>query len=229
MSVLVTRPQPGAAETARRLLALGRIPVLAPVLEIVPLAADLPLPGGIQAALITSANALAALGGHAGLPLLAVGDATAAKARARGFATVHSAAGDADALAELAKRVCNAAGLPLLLAGQQGQGRDLAQALRAAGFTVMHCSTYAARPVAALPEAARAALCAHQVEAALFFSAATAQAFVSLAVSLPTDTFTRAQALAISPAAAVALLPLPWGRIRVASAPDQDELLGLLP
>ena len=66
MSVLVTRPQPGAAETARRLLALGRTPVLAPVLEIVPLAADLPPPDGIQAVLITSANALAAL--EAGMP-----------------------------------------------------------------------------------------------------------------------------------------------------------------
>jgi uroporphyrinogen-III synthase len=228
MSVLVTRPQPGAAETARRLIVMGRTPVVAPVLDIVPLAADLPPPGQVQAVLATSANALSALRGYSSRVLLAVGDATAAKARAGGFTTVHSAGGDARALAGLAVRICDPAGLPLLLAGQQDQGRELAQALREAGFTVLHRSVYAARPAAFLPEPARAALCGHAVEAALFFSPATAQVFVSLAASLPPDTFTHVESLAISPEAAAALVPLPWNRIRVAAAPNQDELLGLL-
>jgi uroporphyrinogen-III synthase len=229
VSVLVTRPQPGAAETARRLIAMGRTPVLAPVLDIVPLAAGLPPPGQVQAVLATSANALAALRDHAALPLLTVGDATAAKARAFGFTEVRSAAGDARALAELAVRVCNPAGLPLLLASQQGQGQGLAQALREAGFAVVHRSVYAARPVGGLPEPARAALCGHAVEAALFFSTATAQVFVSLAASLPLETFTHVDSLAISSEAAAALVALPWHRIRIAAAPNQDELLGLLP
>ena len=46
--------------------------------------------------------------------------------------------------------------------------------------------------------------------------------------SIARDVATRHKAV-LDYAAAVALLPLPWGRIRVASAPDQDELLGLLP
>ena len=229
VSVLVTRPQPGAAETARRLTALGRPPVVAPVIEIVPLAARSPPPEQVQAVLATSGNAIAALRGHAALPLLAVGDATAAKGRARGFTLVHSAGRDASALAELAARVCDPAGLPLLLASQQGQGRALVRALRAAGFAVVHRSAYAARPVPALPEAARAALCAGEVAAALFFSPATARAFVALAAALPAGLFARVDALAISPPAAAALAPLPWQRIRVAAAPNQDELLGLLP
>jgi uroporphyrinogen-III synthase len=229
MSVLVTRPQPGAAETARRLVALGRAPVVAPVLDIVPLAADLPPARQVQAVLATSANALSALRGYSSRVLLAVGDATAARARAHGFTTVHSAGGDARALAGLAVRICDPAGLALLLAGQQSQGRELAQALREAGFTVVHRDVYAARPAAVLPEPARAALCGHTVEAALFFSPATAQVFVSLAAALPPDAFTRVESLAISPEAAAALVALPWRRIRVAAAPNQDELLGLLP
>jgi uroporphyrinogen-III synthase len=228
LSVLVTRPEPGAAETARRLIAMGRTPLLAPMLRIVPLPVDLPPPGSLQAVLVTSANALPALDGHAALPLLAVGDGTAAKARAAGFRVVHSAGGDARALAELAVRVGNARGLPLLLAGQQGQGADLARRLREAGFAVEHRDVYAARPATALPEAARAALCRHAVEAALFFSPATAHAFVSVAVPLPRDAFTAVESLAISPAVAAALAPLPWHRIRIATAPNQDELLGLL-
>jgi uroporphyrinogen-III synthase len=229
MSVLVTRPQPGAAETACRLVALGRTPVVAPVLDIVPLAADLPPARQVQAVLTTSANALTALGGHCGLPLLAVGDATAARARASGFTVVHSAGGDARALAALTARICDPAGLPLLLAGQQGQGRELVRALREAGFAVVHRDVYAARPATSLPEPARAALCGHAVEAALFFSPATAQIFVSLASSLPPETFNPVESLAISPQAAAALVALPWRRIRVAAAPNQDELLGLLP
>jgi uroporphyrinogen-III synthase len=228
LSVLVTRPEPGAAETARRLVAMGRTPLLAPMLRIVPLAVDLPPPGSLQAVLLTSANALPALGGHAGLPLLAVGDATAAMARARGFRVVHSAGGDARALADLAARIGDPRGLALLLAGQQGQGADLVRRLREAGFAVEHRAVYAARPARALPEAARAALCAHAVEAALFFSAATAHAFVSVAVPLPEDAFASVDCLALSPAVAAELAALPWNRIRIATMPNQDELLGLL-
>ena len=229
LSVLVTRPQPGAAETARRLAGMGRRPVVAPVIEIVQLAARLPPPDMLQAVLATSGNAIAALSGHGALPLLAVGDATAAKARARGFTVVHSAGRDAKALAELAIRVCDPAGLPLLFASQQGQGRGLVRRLRAAGFTVLHRSAYAARPVPALPEPARAALLGREVSAVLFFSPATARAFVTLAADLPAELFAQVDSLAISPAAAASLSPLPWQRIRVAAAPNQDELLGLLP
>ena len=228
MSVLVTRPQPGAAETARRLAGMGHTPVLAPVIEIVPVAARLPPPAQVQAVLVTSGNAFAVLAGHAALPLLAVGDATAAKGRARGFTVVHSAGRDAEALAELATRVCDPGGLPLLLASQQGQGRPLVRALRAAGFSVVHRSAYAARPVAELAEPALAALRAGEVSAALFFSPATARAFVAAVGSLPAEVFARVDSLAISPAAAAALAPLPWRSIRVAAAPNQDELLGLL-
>lgn len=229
LSVLVTRPQPGAAETARRLADMGFQPVLAPVIEIVQLAPRLPPPGQLQAVLATSGNAVAALSGHSALPLLAVGDATAAKARGRGFTVVHSAGRDAAALAELAARICDPAGLPLLFASQQNQGRPLVRALRAAGFTVIHRSAYAARPVPVLPEPARAALAGHAVAAVLFFSPATARAFMALAAALPAELFAQVDALAISAPAAAPLAPLPWRRIRVAAAPNQDELLRLLP
>jgi uroporphyrinogen-III synthase len=228
MSVLVTRPQPGAAETGRRLDGMGFRPVVAPVIEIVPVAARLPPPDQLQAVLATSGNALPVLAGHCALPLLAVGDATAAKGLARGFTVVHSAGRDAEALAELAARVCDPAGLPLLLASQQGQGRGLVRTLRAVGFTVVHRSAYAARPVPALPEAAATALLGRAVSHVLFFSPATARAFVALAAALSADLFSQVAALAISAAAAAPLAPLPWLRIQVAAAPNQDELLGLL-
>jgi uroporphyrinogen-III synthase len=228
--VLITRPSGGAAETARRVAAMGLRPILAPMLEITPIRARLPKPERLQAVLITSANALPALpGAYHALPLLAVGDGTAARAGAVGFRDVHSAAGDVHALVSLVLARCEPAGAPLLLAGGKDRSADVAPALEARGFTVLRRGVYAAVPAGTLPEPARAALSDGAVRAALFFSPATARVFVRLLpATLPPDRMSGVEALAISRATETALTPLPWRRIRVASRPNQDELLALL-
>jgi uroporphyrinogen-III synthase len=209
---------------------MGLRPILAPMLEIVPLRARLPDPARLQAVLITSANALPALPGtyHA-LPLLAVGDATAARARAAGFLDVQSATGDVHALVSLVVARRDPAGPSLLLAGGKDRGADAAPALQERGFTVIRRSVYAAAPVPTLPGQARTALESGTVRAALFFSPATARAFARLLrAALPPECVSRVDALAISRATEAALALLPWRRIRVASRPNQDELLALL-
>jgi uroporphyrinogen-III synthase len=228
--VLITRPGDAAAETARRVAAIGLRPILAPVLEITPIRARLPSPARLQAIVITSANALPALSSaYHSLPLLAVGDATAARARAAGFRDVHSASGDVHALVARVLARCDPAGAPLLLAAGKDRTVDASPALQARGFTVIRRSVYAAVPVAALPEPALAALRDAAVRAALFFSPATARAFVGLLLAvLPAGIVAAVDALAISRATETALAPLPWQRIRVASRPNQDELLALL-
>lgn len=227
--MLITRPEPGAGETAGRLAALGWRPVLAPVLTIRP--RPLRPAGQLQAVLATSGNAIPALPPalHA-LPLLAVGDATATRARAAGFATVHSAGRDAAALADLAARLCVPDAGALLLASGAGQGGALAASLRAHGFRVQRRVAYAAEPVAALPDAAITALRTGALHAALFFSAETARVFLTLLRrELPAAAVRNVTALALSPATGRALCHLPWRAIRVASHPTQDELLTLLP
>jgi uroporphyrinogen-III synthase len=102
----------------------------------------------------------------------------------------------------------------------------LAATLRAAGFRVLRRVTYGARPARALPPAALRLL-REAGAAALFFSPETARIFARL---LPESAMVNtAEALAISAATAAALAPLPWARIRVASHPNQDALLALLP
>jgi uroporphyrinogen-III synthase len=228
--VLITRPSGGAAETARRVAAMGMRPILAPVLEIVPIRARLPSPARLQAVVITSANALPSLSAaYRGLPLLAVGDVTAGRAHAAGFLDVHSAAGDVQALVSLVLARCDPAGAPLLLAAGKDRTVDAAPALQARGFTVIRRSVYDTLPAAALPGAARVELGGKTVRGALFFSPATARAFVRLLLAvLPAETVASVDALAISRATETALAPLPWQRIRVASRPNQDELLALL-
>ncbi len=179
---------------------------------------------------MTSGNALPALPRSLRtVPLLAVGDATAARARAAGFGVVHSAGRDAAALAELAARLCVAAGPALLLASGEGQGQALAADLRARGFRILRRVAYAARPVTALPAPARIALEAGCLRAVLFFSPLTARVFMNmLQRDMPTANVAGVAALAISRATEAALRALPWLEIRVASSPTQDALLTLL-
>jgi uroporphyrinogen-III synthase len=227
--VIVTRPEPGASETASRLAGRGFAPVVAPLLRTRALAAALPPPGEIQAILLTSGNAVPALPAalHR-VTVLAVGDATAARARAAGFSDVSSAAGDAATLAELAARRCDPAGRPLLLACGRGQGAALSATLRRGGFRVLRRCVYVSVPAARLPHDAARALREGGTVAALFFSAETARAFVRCLPASLHASLAAVAALAISPAAAEPLQSLPWRALRVARRPNQDELLALL-
>ena len=226
--VLITRPEPGAGETAARVAALGWQPVIAPVLSIRP--RPLRLPASLQALLVTSGNAIPSIpAGQRAVPLLAVGEATAKRARAAGFSRVESADGDADALVALAARLCRPTGPPLLLAAGRGQGRELASTLEKRGFRVTRRVAYAAAPVHGLPQPMRDALEAGSVRAALFFSAETARIAVRLLRRAGLeDAVRRVDALAIGRPAAVALQALRWRRIRVATQPNQDALLAML-
>jgi uroporphyrinogen-III synthase len=228
--VLITRPEPGASETAARVAALGYQPIIAPLLVIRTLRAPLPPSGRMQAILATSGNAIPALpASHRHLPLFAVGEATAAQARAAGFTDVVSADGDAAALASLVTRHCDRQAGPLMLATGRGQGAALVADLRAHDFRVVRRVVYAAAPVADLPRIARDAIDFGRLTAALFFSAETARQCVRLVQAARLHEAVRSvDAMAIGEHAAVALQALPWRRIHVAARPNQDAMLALL-
>lgn len=223
--ILITRPEAEAGSLAARLRASGYVPVLAPLLVVA--CTKLRAPPGVDAVLVTSGNALAALGGLEQIKLLAVGDATARRARAAGFAEVESAGGDADDLLALATRILPP-GASLLLASGQGQGAALAAALRQAGFRVHRRVAYAARPVRRLPEPARASISAGHLRAALFLSADTARTFTRLLPPALAPSLAGVEALAIGQPAADALALLPWARVRVSVEPTLDQVLALL-
>lgn len=95
--ILVLRPEPGAADTLRRLRERGFKAVAVPLFRVGPLAWEAPDPAGFDALLLTSANAVRhggdQLGKLRGLPVHAVGEATAEAARNAGFDI--SSSGDA--------------------------------------------------------------------------------------------------------------------------------------
>jgi uroporphyrinogen-III synthase len=228
--VLITRPEPGASETAARVASLGFVPLIAPVLRVQTVPVRLPAAASLAAVLVTSGNAVDALpAAYRATNLLSVGDATAERARTAGFLQVISAGGDAGALADLVTRRQSPRDGALLLACGQQQGQTLAATLRQAGYRVIRRVVYAALPVRQIAPATVAALRAGQVRAALFFSAETARQFVRLSRRAGlAETLAGVDAISIGQAAAVALQALPWRRIYVAARPTQDEMLTLL-
>jgi uroporphyrinogen-III synthase len=223
----VTRPQPGATATASRLVAAGWTPVLAPFLTVRPARVALPGATSVQAVVAASGNAVALPIAYTRLPLLAVGNATASRARAAGFSTVHSADGDAVALAGLAARLLDPARGPLLLTTGRGQGTALARALQKGGFTVRRRAVYASAHVRRFPEPAADAITSG-LHAALFFSTETARAFARLLPASLRPYLGHTDAAVIAPGAAQPLMHLPWRTLRVALRPTQDEVLALL-
>ncbi|OYW83712.1 MAG: hypothetical protein B7Z20_12190, partial [Sphingobium sp. 32-64-5] len=100
--LLICRPQPGADATARRARDMGLEALVYPLFRVEPLDWSAPDPAGFDALMLTSANAVrhggADLARYHALPVFAVGEATAAKARAHGFADLTTAGPDADGL-----------------------------------------------------------------------------------------------------------------------------------
>jgi len=231
MRVLVTRPREDAAGLVADLEARGHAVMLEPLLTIRPRdPADWPAGHeNAQALLVTSANgarAFARLDARRDLPVYAVGDASAAAARALGFAEVHSAAGNVEDLAALVQRRLDPAQGPLLHPAAGRLAGDLQGALGAAGFVVLRAVLYDAVPVAALSADCMRALNDGLIDAATFFSPRTAAGFVTLVEAAGrTDTCRRVGAVCLSPAVAEALGGLDWRRIVVAERPDQAALL----
>lgn len=230
-AVLVTRPEPGGAETAARVAALGWEPVLAPALVLTPRPLVM---ARAQALLLTSRAAARALPAPVpGLPVLGVGEATAAEAGRRGWGPCHAADGTAKDMARVAAALFDPKAGPLLLAVGEGYSLDLAADLRARGFRVIRRIAYAAEPALKLPDAAREALAAGRVGAVLFHSPRSAVCAMTLFRSAGVaEAAARMEVLAISrrvgEAAAAAIAPLSWRGIRVATRPEEDALLRLL-
>jgi len=177
LRIAITRAQPDAEQTAANVTARGGEAIIAPLLQIIPMAYDTNVEGA-QALIFTSAAGVRAFPDarrlHA-MRVLTVGDATAAAARAAGFDDVRSADGDALALAQLAVETFDpAAGNLVHIRGTHVAG-DVAGKLEASGFRVDRRIAYTAAQAPALPEALK-----QELDVVLLYSARAAEAFHSL-------------------------------------------------
>jgi uroporphyrinogen-III synthase len=203
---LVLRPAPADARTVALLAAAGVTAQAVPLFVAGPLAWTVPA-GRFDALLLTSANAIrhggAGLRAVAHLPVVAVGAATAAAARAAGFAVVLTGDGD------VAAAVRDAGDRRLLHLA----GRDHVAAAGVAGRAVV----YASDPVPAVPGMVDAAVDG----VVLLHSRRAARRFAEVAGALPRD---RIRLAALSPAVAAAA-GTGWRRVEVAARPTDAALV----
>jgi uroporphyrinogen-III synthase len=232
LQALVTRPREEAEELAAALAARGVGAVIEPMLQVHLRAEASPDLTGVQAVLCTSANgvrALARASAERRLPLLAVGDATAARARGAGFIHVESAGGNAsDLVRAVTARFDPREGRLLHVCGSAVAG-DLAGDLRRRGFAAERSVLYEARSIAALSPAATDAMRSGAIDCALFFSPRTAAIFARLANEAGVASCCRTvTALSISEPADAALGVLSWRLRCIAERPEQSALLATL-
>lgn len=234
MRVLVTRPREDAGPLAEALAERGFEPVIEPLLSI-RFGREAPDLRGVAALAFTSANGVRALlhaapdVKDAGLPVFAVGPASAAVAREAGFAPVESADGDVAALAGLIEaRARGLEGVILHIAGTARAG-DLVGMLKAAGIEARRTVLYEAQPARALSAAGREAIAGGDIGVVLIFSPRTAGLFVSLMTDAELAESARTMALvALSPAVAEAASALPWREVGIAQRPETGAVLDAL-
>lgn len=232
MRVLVTRPEPGASETTRRLETLGFQPVKLPMQETRPLPVnDSAFPADVAVVIIPSASAVRhapheLLDKWAGVPCLAVGEATAWAARVAGFRQVREGGGDAESLADdiVANRP---SGVVAYMCGRVRRP-VLEQRLAAAGIPLCVVETYDTLPIARDDEVVIHALGASPIDYALVYSANAAELLLDLTARQKLQNlFASTTWICISPRVAE-IFSGDRNKIVIAQEPNEEALLEAL-
>ncbi|MGI8525398.1 MAG: uroporphyrinogen-III synthase [Pseudolabrys sp.] len=181
MRFVITRPLPEGERTAALLRSRGHDTLVAPLMRVENIAADL---GSEWAAVIvTSAHAIGALADAQReklrtLPLFAVGRRSADAARQAEFSNVASADGAGSDLVELITARCKGATLPLLYLAGEDRAFDLTDELAGMGIAAKTVVVYRAVTLP-YPPALSDALRSGSVDAVLHFSRRSAENYLA--------------------------------------------------
>ncbi|TNE64322.1 MAG: uroporphyrinogen-III synthase [Alphaproteobacteria bacterium] len=228
-TVLVTRPLEEATPTAERLERLGHRVIIAPMIQIDPISFE--IPADDRSLIITSKNGarfgLANIGNKA-RPIFAVGEATAAEARALGFTNITVGPGTARQM------------IPILLERGIAQKRkythlagnevayNIADVLKNEGVDANTTTTYQARPMRSFSLGVQEAFDEGEISHALFYSPRTATIFEEAVADYERpDWLQRMNALALSTRVAENLIG-PWKSVRYAIIPTEKALFSML-
>jgi uroporphyrinogen-III synthase len=225
--IWITRAEPGASATAERVRGLGFESVVAPLLTVRVLGDGPTDLAGVGAIAFTSINGVAAFAarpgavfGARGLPVFAVGEATAAAAAAAGFATVTSTDGDVNALAKAI--AAHAVAGAVLHPGAAEPAGDLAASLGRHGIETRTLAVYETAPADPSPDVLAAFTLFYAV---LVHSPKAARRLADILRETPAP---HLSVLCLSPAVAAPLRGLALGRLEAAALPNEDALLNLI-
>jgi uroporphyrinogen-III synthase len=230
--VLVTRPEPGASQTAERLRIAGFSPLVLPLSETRALPV-VSVPESFDVVAVTSANAIrhtsrALLDRLAGSRCYAVGQKTEAIVGQAGFTDIVTGPGDAEALADAIISAEKRGAAILYLCGRV-RLPAFEERLRSAGIGVHPVETYDTAGISHESSSIRRLLDERPVDAVLLYSARAAEAFASI-VSRPelAFLFKAAGLFCLSSRVASAFGGYDTIEIHIAAEPNEEALLQLL-
>jgi uroporphyrinogen-III synthase len=229
--LVITRPLPDGERTAAALRAHGHEVLVAPLMRVENIAAD--LSGHWTGVVITSANAVRALIDNPQraklllLPVFVVGRRTAEATREAGFSDVTSADGDGGNLAELIVARFKGAASSLLYLAAADRAVNFEGELKGMGVALKTAVIYRA-VTAPYPPVLIEALRAGTVDAVLHFSRRSADNYLAgaRAAGIAARAFSP-QHLCLSAQVAEPLAAA-GAPVRVAVRPDEAALLDLL-
>lgn len=232
MRIAVTRPKADAERTASALRQRGHDVLVAPLMRVGPIAAD--LSGAWSAVVITSANAPEAIAGNPvratllPLKLFAVGERSADAARQAAFADVESAGGDIHDLVKLiAERHAGVTAPVLYLAGED-RAADLIGELARHRINAEMRVVYRA-VTAPFPDELIDALKANEIDAVLHYSRRSAENYVTGAVAAGlAHAALKPRQLCLAESAAAPLVKAGATSVAIAAHPDEAALFELL-
>lgn len=233
MRIALTRPHAEAERTADALRQRGHEVLVAPLMRVEPIAAD--LSGAWSAIIITSANAPAAVARNPAcaalmaLPVFAVGDRSAEAARAAGFPTVTSAEGDArDLVRVITEQHAASSSEPMLYLAGEDRAADVAGELAARGIRAGMRIVY--RAVSApYPDELIEALKGGEIDTVLHYSRRSADNYVAGARAAGiTASALKPRHVCLAEAVAAPLVVAGAISVAIARHPDEAALFELL-
>jgi len=232
MRVAVTRPHDDSERTAATLRARGHEVLVAPLMRVEPVAAD--IRGSWASVIITSANAPGAIATHPArdalikLPVFAVGSRSADAARRAGFADVIAADGNVRDLVRLIVAHHADAARPLLYLAGEDRAVDLVDELTAHGIAAEIRVVYRAVTVA-FPPALITTLRAGEIDAVLHFSKRSADNYLAGAHQTGlAELALAARHVCLSASIAEPFVGAGASRIAIAKQPDEAALIAAL-
>ena len=231
MRLLLTRAADDAARTRAKLVSAGHQVMVSSVITVVPTHAVWPT-GVVDAVVATSGHAFAALGPGPTLearrlmPLLLVGQRTAAIAREHGFAGPSLIAANATELAVAVPDLPNRPARLVYIAGRDRKS-DLETALAMIGQAVEVVEVYEAKTMTALTRQTVEAVRIGTLEGVTHFSRRSAEIFLALArhEGVTVSALTH---FCLSEDVATPLREAGCPAIAVAEAPNEPALLELV-
>jgi uroporphyrinogen-III synthase len=236
MRLLVTRPEPEALKLRAALEDMDCEATVEPLLRVSFDDPDEIELSEAEALIATSRNAIRAikmqpglLAIARGLPLYAVGRATAIEARNAGFGLIVTGAGTGrDLVPQIISTLDPANGFLVHLAGEK-LAYDLAGELEAHGFRVLQPIVYRTEPLAAFSNDTIEQLATGEIDGVILMSPQTAAIYVALIKRH--DLVAAARKLVhfcLSPAVAARLKPLGDLSLEVATEPKLEDILALI-